>query len=133
MIKPISRIFHPALWMALAAACSRDEASAPAPTDANGWMAVFVAPTDTIFLDTASIARAGDDLYHAWFRSTRNPGAIHEETDCARRRTRSIGSSPLLDRSVVRHEDGAWEEVPSTGRSAAYFRSLCDLAPRLAE
>jgi hypothetical protein len=127
------RILIPALCVALAAACSRDQSAAPAPTDANGWMAVFVASTDTIFLDTASVARAGEGVYHAWFRSTRNPGAVHEETDCARRRTRSIGSSPLLDHRVVRHEDGAWEDVPSTGRSASYFRNLCDRAPTLAE
>lgn len=129
----IKRIILPALCAALAAACAHDQASAPAPTDANGWMAVFTAPTDTIFLDTASIARAGEGVYRAWFRSTRNPGAVHEETDCARRRTRSIGSSPVVDHGVVRHEDGAWEEVPSAGRSTDYFRTLCGLAPSLAE
>lgn len=130
----IERIILPALWVALAAGCSSDEASAaPAPTDANGWMAVFVASTDTIVLDTASVARAGEGVYRAWFRGTRNPDFMQEETDCARRRTRPIGSSPVLDRGVVRHQDGAWEAVPSTGRSADYFRNLCDLAPTLAE
>ena len=113
-------------------ACSRGDVSASTRTDANGRLVAFAAPTDTLYLDTAGIARAGDGVYRAWFRSTRNPQQVQEETDCIRRRTRQVALSPVDDRSVVRvrHEKTPWEEVPATGRSAAYQRTLCEIAPR---
>jgi hypothetical protein len=113
--------------IALAAACSGD-GDVSGRTDANGWLVAFAAPTDTLYLDTASITAVGDGVYRAWFRGTRNPELNLEETDCTRRRTRSIGTANASDRSIVTAE-GAWEEVRG-GRSGAYLRTLCDIAPR---
>ncbi|HEV3051134.1 MAG TPA: hypothetical protein VGX50_12545 [Longimicrobium sp.] len=111
-------------------ACSRGDTSASIRTDANGWVVAFAAPTDTLYLDTASIARVGQGVYRAWFRSTRTPQQVQEQTDCVRRRTRQVALSTVDDRSVVRHEETPWEEVPATGRGAAYVRTLCEIAPR---
>ncbi len=128
MIRRISFIVL-ALGVALGA-CSRGDKPASTRTDAKGWVVAFAAPTDTLYLDTASIAPAGEGVYRAWFRSTRNAHLVQEETDCARRRTRQVGLSPVSDRSVVKQDETPWEEVPSTGRSAAYLRTLCEIAPR---
>jgi hypothetical protein len=127
----IPRIFVAVLALCVAlGACSRGDTSASPRTDANGWVVAFAAPTDTLYLDTVSIARVGEGVYRAWFRSTRNPQQVQEETDCVRRRTRQVALSPADDRSVVKHEETQWEEVPATGRSAAYLRTLCEIAPR---
>lgn len=124
-----SRLLLPLALMAvaLAAGCSEDR-DPSGQTDANGWLVAFAAPTDTLYLDTASIARVGDGVYRAWFRSTRNPQLMFEETDCTRRRTRPIATADTRDRAIVTAE-GPWEEV-SGGRSGAYLRTLCDIAAR---
>ncbi|HEX6374034.1 MAG TPA: hypothetical protein VF006_34220 [Longimicrobium sp.] len=120
-----------AWMMAMAlAACAADEPPPIVRDDADRWIAVFAAPTDTLYLDTASIVRVREGVYRAWFRSTRNPQFVREETDCTQRRSRTISLRDTADRSAAVPSQGPWEELPPGGRGEAYLVRLCEIAPR---
>jgi hypothetical protein len=120
------------LWMTTIAlaACSADDPPPIVRDDPDRWMAVFAAPTDTLYLDVTSIVRVRDGVYRAWFRSTRNPQFVREETDCTHRRSRTVSVRDTADRSAVVASPGPWEEMPPGGRGEAYMRRLCEIAPR---
>lgn len=116
------------MTMALAGcAAGREDSSARG----DRWVVVFARPADTLFLDTESIVRVREDVYRAWFRSTRNPVLVREETDCTQRRTRSVGTRDTADLTAVAAAPGPWEELPPGSRGEAYVSKLCEIAPRM--
>jgi hypothetical protein len=112
------------------AGCSTDDPPPIVRDDPDRWMAVFAAPTDTLYLDVTSIVRVREGVYRAWFRSTRTPQFVREETDCTQRLSRTVSVRDTADRSAIVSSPGEWEELPPGSRGEAYMRRLCEIAPQ---
>lgn len=113
------------------AACTAQDQSGSGQRGGDRWIVAFSGPSDTLYLDTASILRVGEGRYRAWFRSTRTGKLVREETDCTQMRSRSLVMSDSNDLTAVAPaDDSPWEELPPGSRGEAYARTLCRIAPR---